>query len=196
MKFFENFPRIATIQPNGVAALSLNLMTRVNLVPSLLNNPAIFYKYTMQEGDLPEIVSTKYYDDPYRYWIFLYGNQTIDPQWDLGLSNEIFKKYLIDKYTAAAQDPNTAIVFEGTISGNILSVTNFFSQDNIAINQGQVITGNGVAKNTVITDFISGTGSTGTYRVSIPQTVSNTTTMYADVISWTQSTVKYYRKLV
>jgi hypothetical protein len=195
MKFFENFPRIATIQPNGVAALSLNLMTRVNLVPSLLNNPAIFYKYTMQEGDLPEIVSTKYYDDPYRYWIFLYGNQTIDPQWDLGLSSENFKKYLIDKYTEASKNPDTGIYFEGNINGTTLSITNFFSDGRI-ISKGEVITGEGVAAGTTIVDFLAGTGSTGTYRINIPQTILTTTTMYADVISWTKSTVKYYRKLV
>ena len=124
MKFFENFPIIAITQPNGVSTLSLNLMKRVNIVPSLLNNPALFYKYTVQEGDLPEIIATKYYDDPYRYWIFLYGNQTIDPQWDLGLSYQNFNKYLIDKYAE-----------ESGLSG-------------------------------------------------------------VDVLSWTQSTVKYYRKLV
>lgn len=98
MKYFENFPTILTTQPNGTSTLSLNLMARTNIVPSLLNNPALYYKYTMQEGDLPELVANKYYNNPYRYWIFLYGNQTIDPQWDLGLSSENFKKYLIDKY--------------------------------------------------------------------------------------------------
>jgi hypothetical protein len=170
-------------------------MTRTNIIPKLLNNSALYYQYTMQDGDLPEMIANKYYDDPYRYWIFLYGNQTIDPQWDLGLSSENFKKYLIDKYTEASKNPDTGIYFEGNINGTTLSITNFFSDGRI-ISKGEVITGEGVAAGTTIVDFLAGTGSTGTYRINIPQTILTTTTMYADVISWTKSTVKYYRKLV
>lgn len=197
MRYFENFPRILTTQPNGTSTLSLNLMSRVNIVPSLLNNPSVYYKYKMQEGDLPEIVANKYYDNPYRYWIFLYGNQTMDPQWDLGLSYEIFKKYLIDKYTEQSKSTKTGVVFEGTIDGVVLNVDNFFSENpSNVITKGMVITGPGVAKNTIIKEFLTGTGSTGTYEITIPQVLSNRVTMYSDVISWTQSTVKYYRKLV
>jgi hypothetical protein len=98
MKYFENFPKIVTKQPDGSLNLSLNLMARVNIIPSLLTNPSLYYQYVMQEGDLPEIIANKYYDNSYRYWIFLYGNQTIDPQWDLGLSNINFQNYLIAKY--------------------------------------------------------------------------------------------------
>jgi len=40
---------------------------------------------------------------------------------------------------------------------------------------GQIISGSGVTAGTRITGFISGTGGTGTYSVSVTQTVSSTT---------------------
>jgi len=107
MKYFENFPKIITSEPNGNSNLSTNLMTRVNIVPKLLNNPALYYKYSLQDGDTPEIMSTKYYDSPDRYWIVLFGNDRIvDPQWDMGLSYINFNAYLNDKYGSAAKANN------------------------------------------------------------------------------------------
>ncbi len=74
MRYFSNFPKLITSDGKGNVNLSTNLLARVNLVPNLLNNPSLFYKYNLQDGDTPEIIASKYYDNPYRYWIFLYGN--------------------------------------------------------------------------------------------------------------------------
>jgi len=62
--------------------------------------------------------------------------------------------------------------FTGSISGTTLTVTAVTS-GTLAV--GQVITGTGIATGTTITAFIGGSGSTGTYAVSISQTVSSTT---------------------
>ena len=64
----------------------------------------------MQDGDTPEIIGSKYYDNPYRYWIFLYGNNIMDPQWDLALSNLNFDAYLQNKYYDAANSNNQTVI--------------------------------------------------------------------------------------
>ena len=76
-----------------------NLLARANILPEELKNPILYYTYDIQEGDTPEIVAHKYYDDMYRYWIVLFANQIIDPQWDWPLSGSNFNKYIVDKYT-------------------------------------------------------------------------------------------------
>jgi hypothetical protein len=68
----------------------------------------------------------------------------------------------------ATQNP----VFTGSISGTTLTVTAVTS-GNIGI--GSVISGTGVTVGTTITALGSGTGSTGTYTVSVSQTVASTT---------------------
>lgn len=110
MRYFSNFPKLITSDGRGNVNLSTNLLARVNLVPSLLKNPALYYKYTMQDGDTPEIIASKYYDNPYRYWIFLYGNNIMDPQWDLALSNLNFEAYLQSKYYADANSNNQSVI--------------------------------------------------------------------------------------
>jgi hypothetical protein len=65
-----------------------------------------------------------------------------------------------------------ASVYTGSISGTTLNVTAITSG---AVAVGQVISGSGVVTGTTITGFISGSGSTGTYSVSINQTLISST---------------------
>jgi hypothetical protein len=58
----------------------------------------LYYEYTIQDGDTPEIVAYKYYGDSYRYWIVLFANQITDPQWDWPLSSNDFDAFIANKY--------------------------------------------------------------------------------------------------
>jgi transglutaminase-like putative cysteine protease len=57
-----------------------------------------YYQYDIQEGDTPEIIAYKYYNDIYRYWIVMFSNQLLDPQWDWPMSQSVFNNYLAKKY--------------------------------------------------------------------------------------------------
>ena len=61
------------------------------------------------------------------------------------------------------------VAFTGAISGTTLTVTSVASS--VALGVGSLVTGPGVAPNTLIT---VGSGSVGTYTVSVPQTVHST----------------------
>jgi len=99
MKYFNTLPRILTSDNNSNGILLTNIMARASVIPEALKNPVLYYTYDIQEGDTPEIIAHKYYDDPYRYWIVLFTNQITDPQWDWPMSSSVFEKYLIKKYT-------------------------------------------------------------------------------------------------
>ena len=100
MKYFNTLPKIITSNYNGGAIVLTNLLARANIIPEALKSPLLYYTYDIQEGDTPEIVAHKYYGDSYRYWIVLFANQMIDPQWDWPLSNSNFDRYIVDKYTS------------------------------------------------------------------------------------------------
>lgn len=123
MKFFRSFPKILDNKGNYVT----NLLVRTDLIPELMNNESLFYQYDTQEGDTPEIIANKYYGDPYRYWLFLYGNNIMDPQWDLALSETNFNLYINSKYSAAANALNQSIIqyTQTTINGYYKTISSY-----------------------------------------------------------------------
>jgi hypothetical protein len=98
MQYFDSLPKIVHINEFGVSKVMTNIMARVSIIPQILNNPAIYYEYNIQDGDTPEIIAHKYYGDSYRYWLVLFANQLMDPQWDWPLSGNELSAYLVKKY--------------------------------------------------------------------------------------------------
>ena len=160
MKYFNSLPSITTSDFNGNAISLKNILTRATLLPQLQNNPLLFYTYTTQDGDTPETVAYKYYGDQYRYWIVLYGNESLDPQFDWPLSSKQFGDYIINKYTNDA--------------------ANFYNISNTSINSSQVLA---YTQNTihhyerviVTTDNTSGTQSIKTLNVTEEEVLSTIT---------------------
>lgn len=98
MMYFETLPKINTTDYKGSSITMTNLISRVEVIQSLLEDPLLFYTYDIQEGDTPEIVADKYYGNSYRYWLVLFSNQLFDPQWDWPLTSRQFGDYLYAKY--------------------------------------------------------------------------------------------------
>jgi DNA-directed RNA polymerase subunit H (RpoH/RPB5) len=117
MRFFNSLPNISITDVNNNTNIYKNLLVRTELLPKLASNPLIFYKYSIQDGDTPEIIADKYYGDVFRYWMVLYGNPNImDPQWDWPLSTNQFVVYLQNKYSAVANGVNNVLSYtQGTV---------------------------------------------------------------------------------
>lgn len=98
MQYFNQLPKIIEYDASGVGRVFTNLLNRVSIIPELLKNPLVYYQYTTQDGDTPEIIAAKYYGDSYRYWIVLFANELLDPQWNWPLSNRVFEEYVTKKY--------------------------------------------------------------------------------------------------
>jgi hypothetical protein len=98
MQYFDTLPKIIKTDPNGNSTLMVNLIARCSVIPDILKNPLVYYSYDIQEGDTPEIIAYKYYGDSYRYWIVLYVNQILDPQWQWPMQSSVLESYITDKY--------------------------------------------------------------------------------------------------
>lgn len=104
MLYFDTLPKILTTDELGHPIVMTNILTRAKLVEELQNNPMLFYEYEVQQGDTPEIISFKYYGDPYKYWIILYSNQILDPIWEWPILDENqFLQYVENKYATDAE---------------------------------------------------------------------------------------------
>ena len=99
MQYFRTLPQITITQPNGTQSVYTNLLARASLIKDSLSNPLIFYSYNVQDGETPEIIADKYYNDSYRYWLVTMVNNILDPQWGWPLSGKNFEDYISKKYT-------------------------------------------------------------------------------------------------
>lgn len=91
----------------------------------------------------------------------IYGGHLYDP---LHPSSET-------RYIGGAVRAGAGAAFTASISTTTMTVTSVASG---VIQKGQSVFGSGVAANTYIVDYLSGTGGTGTYEVSVVQSLSST----------------------
>ena len=148
MKYFDTFPKIAITDEKGNAQVYVNLLKRLSVIPSILRNPLLYYEYQVQDGDTPEIVAYKYYGDVNRFWIVLYSNNILDPQWGWPLSSRNLADYIDDKYT----DPTQPHSWEKIITTTNLS-DNTSVSETYKISESQY---NSMVESSQILDFVSG----------------------------------------
>ena len=118
MFYFNSFPKIITTDYNGNGILLTNIIKRINIIPELLKNPLSLYDYDLRDGDTPDIVANKYYGDSYRYWLPLFANNIINPQWQWPMNSNVFDLYIQDKYAQKAAAANVSSVLaytQGTV---------------------------------------------------------------------------------
>jgi hypothetical protein len=112
-RFFNYFPKTIYTSNNLTAGVDTvtNIIARFGFESTLKNNSAAFYKYNIQESDTPEIIASKYYDNPERHWIVLLFNDIMDPQFDWPLQYQPFIDYVNTKYSANnyADTANTGV---------------------------------------------------------------------------------------
>lgn len=102
MRYFQQLPKISYSDFNGNQIKLTNLLVRAEVIPELLKNPLLYYSYDVQEGDTPEIVANKYYGSTDDFWLVMFSNQALDPQWDWPLSYLNFNNYIVDQYGSLA----------------------------------------------------------------------------------------------
>jgi hypothetical protein len=128
MLYFNTFPLVIASDSKNNAILLTNLMARVEIIPSLLKNPLLFYSYDLKESDRPDIIANKYYDDSNKFWMILYANEIMDPQWDWPLTSKQFDAYLINKYSEAAGGDNQVFTYiSNTIQEYRKTITSYDS---------------------------------------------------------------------
>ena len=84
--YFANFPLIPYDSVgNGEFKVVTNLMKRVALRSKVRANALLFDTYDVKEGETPEMLADKLYDDSNLHWIIMYVNNITDRyhQWPL-----------------------------------------------------------------------------------------------------------------
>ena len=79
--------------------LVTNLLKRVTIRAKVKANTLFFDTYDVREGETPEMIADKLYDDPELHWIVLMVNDITDRYHQWPKNQNQFLTYINDKYT-------------------------------------------------------------------------------------------------
>ena len=98
--YFSNFPLIVYDSVgNGNFKIVTNLMKRVAMRTKVRTNTLFFDTYDVKEGETPEILADKLYNDSTLHWIILYVNNITDRYHQWPMSSGQFNDFIADKYS-------------------------------------------------------------------------------------------------
>lgn len=142
-KFFDVFPRtLYKIDGKryGNFDTVTNVMFRIGMVRDTINNSAAYIRYTIKDGDTPESLADKFYDDPEAHWMILYANDIYNPYKDWPMDQRSFRNYIIDNYGSVEAAQTTYHHFEKVIrreTNNVVTETRF-QVDEATINNTEI----------------------------------------------------------
>jgi hypothetical protein len=99
MNYFQTLPKLLVKDKQSIQIVT-NLLARVNIISSLIEDPLIYYSYDIQDSDTPETLADRIYGDMMLYWVILVANNLFDPRWDWPLDEDTLRRYIVDKYGA------------------------------------------------------------------------------------------------
>ena len=98
--YFERFPLIPYDSVgNGDFKYVTNLLKRVGVRAKVKTNIAVFDTYDVKEGETPEMIADKLYDDPELHWVVLLMNDISDRYHQWPLNHNQFIAHINDKYS-------------------------------------------------------------------------------------------------
>ena len=98
--YFANFPLIIYDSVgDGNFKIVTNLLKRVALRTKVRTNTLLYDTYDVKEGETPEMIADKLYDDPELHWVILFVNNITDRyhQWPMNFGQ--FNTFIADKYS-------------------------------------------------------------------------------------------------
>jgi len=98
--YFANFPLIIYDSVgDGNFKIVTNLLKRVALRTKVRTNTLLYDTYDVKEGETPEIIADKLYDDPELHWVILFVNNITDRYHQWPMNSGQFNTFLADKYS-------------------------------------------------------------------------------------------------
>jgi hypothetical protein len=110
-KYFNYFPKVYYFPNQELESLDVltNITTRFSFEQKFKENSSIYYKYTVQDGETPEIIAAKLYGSSEKHWVILNMNDIVDPLYDWPLSQRNIIKFIDSKYKSSANTGQTGL---------------------------------------------------------------------------------------
>ena len=97
--YFSMFPKIDyDLLGNGTTNRFTNITKRAFISNHVRKNIVNFDFYDVVDGESPEIIAFKYYDNPEYHWTILVANDIIDYYEQWPMSTQKFEEFVKEKY--------------------------------------------------------------------------------------------------
>ena len=97
--FFDSFPKILyDSKGDGEVKIVTNLLKRVAVRTKVKTNALVLDTYDVKNGETPESIADKLYDDPELHWVVLLVNDITDRYHQWPMYEQQFNTYVTDKY--------------------------------------------------------------------------------------------------
>ena len=97
--YFDSIPKILyDSKGNGEVKVVTNLLKRVAIRTKIRTNALILDTYNVKNGETPESIADKLYDDPELHWVVLMINDITDRYHQWPMYEQQFNTYVSEKY--------------------------------------------------------------------------------------------------
>ena len=97
--YFDNFPTIIyDSEKENVFKDVKNLLRRVGIRAKVKSNALLYDTYDVKNGETPESIADKLYDDPQLHWIVLMVNDITDRYHEWPMLEQQFNTFVNEKY--------------------------------------------------------------------------------------------------
>ena len=126
--YFNFFPTL-----NYANNLATNVIAKIKFDQSIQENFAVFYPYTIEQGERADQIAARYYGDPTLDWIIYLSNNILDPYYDWPKTTNEFNNYILSKY-GSFEYAQSKIAFFRVNYGNSESIISTSTYENLATN--------------------------------------------------------------
>jgi len=135
MKYFEDIPSINYPYEGKMVGGSdvtisyiecMDIMIRFRLKNDVIMSPLSYYTYIWKDGDRPDKIADLYYDDPDFAWLVMMSASSFDWLYDFPLQNNIFEKYIVDRYGSISFAMSNTHHYEDG-EGDVIDYTTYIS---------------------------------------------------------------------
>ena len=138
MAFFKQFPKVEyDFRRSGIKQNMVDIFRGVRPLPTFLDNYSAYKFYEIKNGERPDIVSRRLYNNPDFYWTFFVVNDFLhDGYRAWPMSQEALQEYIEKEYEGYAITTNPGLIKNS--DGNVTGI-----QDSIVgkFQLGETITG-------------------------------------------------------
>lgn len=139
------------VKKNDKTVLLTNIMSRFKIIEAFERQEAVYYDYSVKDGERADTIAFKYYGDVTLDWVVYLTNNIIDPQFEWPLSSAALNNFIVKKYgsiaTASSQvhhyeqliTPHE-VLFDGTIISEVYEEIDKTTYDSLSTSEKRIVT--------------------------------------------------------
>lgn len=166
--YFQSFPYTYYSLDNATTVqVVTDITNRIQISDEVKSNLGLYDEYDIKDGETPELVADRFYNNPELHWLVLNYNDIIDPRFDWPLDTNNLNRHVNSKYVDSTAIHHYEDSNGYQINGNVLlqSSNQFgsFEVDDVIVNNTN--TGTGVIKTKDSNSYILVTVTNGGFIV-------------------------------